>query len=741
MKLLPSLLALAISTALPAPAADFDLVGREMARLLQNGHYARLPFNDKLGSRIFDDYLNDLDPEHLYFTAGDISDLSRKYRRKLHIALLNGQAMEMAQDIYTLYQTRVRERVLAAQKLLKENQWTFDGERTVPRDRKDIPWPISDAEAQAQWRLEVERALLAEIIEREDSKNRAAELKQEDPFKGQPTPQEKLSNQYERILQTAEKADEEAIANALFSSVARAHDPHTEYLSARETDQFFADMSNQLVGIGAHLTSESDGSTRITGIVIGGPADRDGDLMPDDRIIAVDPLGTGQWIDTTFLPLDRVIEHIKGKANTEVGLRIQGEQPKEISIQRGLVKMQADLVSSKIFTFHDENSKLGYLKVPEFYYDPENRSRNVSVNVEKTLRRMNKEAVDGLIIDMRNNGGGSLSEVSRMVGLFIGRGPVVQVKSNNGQIISLGEKNYRKPIFTKPVILLTNRLSASATEIFAAAMQDYQRAVVVGSSFTYGKGTVQTPQKISNFMPFLADRERAGQLKYTIQKYYRPSGGSVQLRGVIPDIILPSVRDHSEIGEQFERHALPYDTIRKAKGFRPTKNQHLFLPALQSQSATRIAASQDFTYIQEDLIRIQKLKEENQLSLNRETRRAELLERETRRKMRHAEMRQRFATIEKADQKRFTTLRLSLADLKTKSLPVFDPEAEKNRFIRRAKDHPNQLENRPEWPNDLDYIEREAIAILQDLISLKKTGHVVHLKKSSSSQDFTPSSE
>jgi len=588
MKFLSAIFALSLLPALPSQAADFNLVGREMSEMLIRSHYARLPFSKDLSARIFDDFLQDLDPDHLYFTKKDVSTLSKKYRRKLNRFILEGKAMEPARDIFSLYSQRVKERIAVAQDLLKNEEFTFDGDRSVPRDREETSWPKDDAEAAERWKLEIESRLLSELIHREDVRKRAKDQDKEDPFIDQPDPRKTRSLQYKRVLQNIETFDEEDIANAFFSSIARAHDPHTEYFSARETDQFYSRMSNKLVGIGATLVSEDDGTTRITGIITGGPADRDGELELDNRIIAVAPLNQGKWVDTRFMPIDKVIELIKGEPGTAVGLRIEADEPHDIDIPRGLVKIKSDLTTSEIISFDkgEKRSKIGLLNVPSFYFDRSDEDRNVSHHVEQILLRMIQEKISGLIIDMRGNGGGSLEEVRRMTGLFIGSGPIVQVVSGNGHTKSL-KSRYSSPLYTGPLVLLTDKQSASATEIFAAALQDYNRAVVIGASSTFGKGTVQTPDDISRFMPQNADSDRAGTLKYTIQKYYRASGGSVQLRGVVPDITLPFLQEAGEVGEQYADHALAFDIIRKAQGLTPFNKQRLFLPILKAQSARK----------------------------------------------------------------------------------------------------------------------------------------------------------
>jgi len=293
-RLIPSLCVFYSLSSAGLPAADFDIVGREMSRMLQNGHYARLPFNKALSARIFDDYLTDLDPHHLYFTQEDVSELSKKYRRKLNDLLVTERAMLPAREIFSRYQVRVRERVREAQELLAKEEFTFQGDRFIPADREELSWPADEEEARAQWKLVVEEKLLSQILYREGLRKRASEKGKNDPFAGQPSPAKKLSLHYERKLQGINNSDEEDIANYFLSAVAGAHGPHSDYFSAREADRFFSRMSNQFVGIGAELRIDN-GATRITGIFNGGPADRGGDLQLDGSMI-----GSLGWIQITM---------------------------------------------------------------------------------------------------------------------------------------------------------------------------------------------------------------------------------------------------------------------------------------------------------------------------------------------------------------------------------------------------------------------------------------------------------
>ena len=711
MRLLLILCIICGFTPAPARAADYDLVGSEMVRLLQNGHYARLPFNRDLSARIFDEYLISLDPDRLYFLQSDVSELGRKYRRRLDELLTTRNSMAAASAIYNRYRLRVQERIALVNDLLDQGKFTFDSGLSVPRDRSVMDWAPSSAAAAGRWRHLVENLILTEEISRERS--------DADPSlqKEQLSIRQELRQQYHRLLRTVEQADEEDIANFFFSSVARAHDPHTDYFSARETDQFYTRMNNRLVGIGAQLRAEADGSTRVTGIVINGPADQAGELQLDDRIIAVDPEGDGDWFNVRFVPLDKVIEKIKGRPGTLVGLRLQDTPTREIYIERNLVQMKDDEASAELYHFQkpDGPSKIGVLEVPSFYYDNADRSRSVSSHVEKLVQRLKKEEMDALLIDMRGNGGGSLLEARRLTGLFTGRGPVVLIKEANGTTEALSSLR-RKALYRGPLVVLVDYNSASATEIFAAALQDYNRAIIVGNSSTYGKGTVQTPEEISRYMPYFSDRERAGVLKYTIQKYYRPSGGSTQLRGVVPDLILPSVRDAYEVGERFERHALPFDIIGRAPGIPKAPASRLFREQLQARSQVRLLDQKDFAYIREDIALARKLDQENRISLDRKQRLQELAAAEERRNARNQERRIRFEKQEKADRAQFSISRLSLDDLEKVPLPPLVPRKSSQTYMRTKPSPAGELEETPFWPSGLDATKREALSITQDLV-------------------------
>jgi carboxyl-terminal processing protease len=702
--------------------------------MLQNSHYARIPFDEKLSERILDDYLNDLDPAHLYFTQADIDGFQKKFGRRLHEFLIRGHCMEPAREIYDVYIERVKRRVAIAKSILDDAKFDFSGEGFVSRSRKEEPWPKTDAEAEALWKIQIKEALLAETLRRETVKRLAEEQGKDNPLDKELSPSAKIALRYERFLHTVEEADEEDIANYFLSAVARAHDPHTDYMSAREMDRFRSGMSNSLVGIGALLQAEDDGATKIMGIVVNGPADKGGELRLDDRIVGVDPLNDGNMVDIMYMKIDHVVELIRGKKGTQVRLKVEpaGGAPGEttfIVISRDRVELKDELATSEVIVMNKPGGgkwRLGWLRLPSFYMDFEDGDPSVSKDVQKLLGRLNEEKVDGLVLDLRGNGGGSLEEVRRITGFFVGRGPVVQVKDTFGRI-EAKDSLFRRALYRGPLVVVTDKSSASASEILAGALQDYNRAVVVGDSSTFGKGTVQQPMEIGRFFRFFEDNSRAGYLKATIQKFYRVSGSSTQLRGVEPDIKLPAMTDGLEIGEAWLDHPLPHDRIRQAPDFRPADKAGLFLPFLQDETKERIAQNKDFHYVREDVVRTKKRIDENKISVQRGVREKELKESEERRKTRNIERRERYKKMELADAKKFEFYRLTLDDLDSKELTKVDLEKDREAFMRRSKDEINDLDDTPLWPSGLDATKRESLNILADLVEMTEAAQTARV--------------
>lgn len=734
---------MAFSSSACAQQADFNEVGRQMAIMLQNSHFARLPFNPELSRRFLNDYLKDLDFQRLYFTQEDVNGFTEKYGENLHALLLHGNSIPAATEIYRVFQKRVGQRVALAEKLLQGEDFDFTTNESVMMSRKDAPWPATEKVAADLWRLQIKEAVLGETLRRELLTKLSKEQGKPDPGLADRGPKEKVSLRYKRFLNSVKDVDEEEIANYFLSAVASAYDPHTDYMSFREMSRFKDGMKNELVGIGALLRSEEDGATKIEGIVVGGPADRLGVLKLNDRVVGVDALNTGKPEDMTdimFMKIDKVVDYIRGQEGTSVALKVEpaggaAGETRIVVIQRGKVEMKDEQASGEVIEMKSEKGaphRIGIITLPSFYADFDEGKIRCSVDVERLLKRLMDEKIDGLILDLRGDGGGSLEEVRRMTGFFIDSGPVVQVKNTLGQV-QVKDSDSGKAMYTGPMSVMIDKSSASASEILAGALQDFNRAVIIGDSSTFGKGTVQQPMDIGRMLPLFAARNRAGYLKVTIQKFYRPSGSSTQMEGVVPQIIVPSLSDAMDVGERFLDHALDHDRIRPAANFKPLEEKNLFVPRLHELSVERRKESKDFTYLVEDVFRAKKRVEANVISLNKVSREKELDESDKLQKERNAERMTRFAKMAEIDKKELTFYKLTLEDLeKGADLKPYNPAEENGSYMKRAKDETADLDVTPKWPTGLDPLKRESLAVMKDLVDLTENAGLAGMLKDTS---------
>jgi carboxyl-terminal processing protease len=730
---------IASSQALKAQQADFDEVGKQMAIMLQNSHYAGIRFDAQLSRRFFEDYLKSLDFQKVYFTQQDVDAFEANYAERLHTLLLQGKSMQPAVEIYNVFRQRVEERTKQAEELLAGN-FDFSGDETVMMSRKDATWPKNEAEAKKIWAQEIKEAVLAETLRQETLSNLAKEQGKDDPNADNLDPKKKVSLRYKRLLTSIQDVDHDDIANYFLSAVAASFDPHTDYMSFRETNRFNDGMQNELVGIGALLQAEEDGATVIKGIVVGGPADKEGSLKLNDRVVGVDSINTGKPADMTdimFMSIDKVVDLIRGKEGTTVALKVEpaggaAGETKIIKIKRDKVELKDEQASGELIEMKNaagESKKIGVITLPAFYGDIGVGDASASDDVKLILTRLIEEKMDGLIFDLRNNGGGSLKGACRITGLFIDSDSVVQVKNQIGQVL-VKDSHDTKPLYTGPMVVLIDKSSASASEIFAGALQDYNRAVIVGESSTFGKGTVQTMVDVGPQLPLFAAKDKAGSIKVTIQKFYRPSGSSTQMEGVVPNIVMPSIMDALEVGEAHMDNALPHDRIRPAADFRPEDKRSLFIPRLKELSQERISKCQDFNYSIQDILKTKERIKKNQISLNLAERKRELAESEEQRKQRNTERRERFEKIAKEDAKNFKFYKVNLDIIDAAApLKAYDPAAENKDFMRRAKDENESLNDTPDWPTGLNPEKREAIHVLADLINLTDNAKMAGILK------------
>jgi carboxyl-terminal processing protease len=701
---------------LPLPLAarnsvDPGQVAISVGRWLEQGHYTREKLDDKLSARFLQTYLTTLDYNKLYFTQQDVRQFEEKYFSTLGDSVLRGD-LGPAREIFARFKQRVEERV-AKNKKLAQKKYTFDSDRTVEINRQDLPWPKNQEEADRIWQSRIEAELLKEHL---------AELKLRPP-------QETVTRRYDQVLRNVREMEDDDIIKTFLSALAQTYDPHSEYLSPSDLENFQISMKLSLVGVGAVLSSE-DGYAKVKEIVPGGPADRDGRLTVSDRIAAV-AQGDGEFEDVVDMKLDKVVEKIRGKKGTVVRLLVipgdatDPSKRKIVEIRRDEVKLKDQEAKAEVLDLAEPGgrpTRIGWITLPSFYANMENRGtpKSTTQDVAALLARLKREGIQGLIIDLRRDGGGSLEEAINLTGLFIPRGPVVQAKDPNGKI-TVSQDTNPDVVYSGPLIVLTNRLSASASEIFAAALQDYGRAVIVGDERTFGKGTVQTVLDLGRLMsPFSLGTADAGALKLTIQKFYRVRGGSTQLNGVESDIVLPSLTDNPEIGEGSLKNRLGYDEVAPVKIADSMAATPLFLNQLKERSAARVSADPEFRYTMEDLRRVREKIVQNTIPVNEKTRRDELAEDKKRKELREKERQARGPALD------VQAYELTLDDLAVPKLrPVaFDRKQDKN-LLEAEDDDANAKKTAPEP----DPIRNESLRLMKDFIELTEQTKTASIKK------------
>src|SRR5258705_2386786 len=658
-----------------AVAASKEAIAVSVGNLLQEGHYSRQKLNEELSRKFLQTYLELLDFSHLFFTHEDVDAVPTKYGNGMAGDVLMG-TLKPAYDIYALYTKRVDDRVAKIKELFKQ-PIDFKSNATVELSRQKSQWPKNEDEADQLWRGRIENELLQEHLS-------------EPP--NEPAPQ-LVSRRYERLARNVHEQDKDEQMKLFLDALAQAYDPHSEYLSKADMKNFSINMGLSLVGIGAMLRSE-DGYAKIESLVPGGPAQADGRLKVGDRISAV-AQGPADYVDVREMRLDKVVEMIRGKKGTHVRLLVipsdatDPSRRKNVELVRDEIKLKDQEARADIIIRKDENGdpiKLGWLTLPSFYADMDKHQKSTTRDVLALLKRLKKENIAGLVVDLRRNGGGSLEEALSLTGLLLKSGPMVQTKDYNGSIRISSDPD-PGIAYSGPLIVLTSRQSASASEIFAAALQDYGRAVIVGDKNTFGKGTVQTILPIGRFASLLGSHsDEDGALKLTIQKFYRVAGGSTQLHGVASDIVVPSLSDLPEFGEGALKNALAYDEVAKAKYTKWSDNHSLFVDQLRRRSEERVKGDPEFHYVMEDLDRLRHKIDENRISVNEDQRKKELqddkLRKETRSKERLArnqeEPRIYRVTLDTVDKPNLQLIMYpgKLAEAKKNGVaPKVDPEA------------------------------------------------------------------
>ncbi len=574
------------------PDDNQDEIDREIVRQLQENHYNKVTLDDAFSKKFFDAYIDELDGTRSVFLASDIERLRTKYASKLDDELKDGQT-QAAFDIYNTYQKR---RIQIDQWALNTIEAGIDkidinDDESFTVDREDSPWPADAAEREALWTQQLENQIINLKLDDLDDAEIAKRLTQ------------RYSNELKQLRQT-EPVD---AFSAYMDAYTHSYDPHTDYFSPRRSEDFNIDMNLQLQGIGAELRSKN-GYAELVRLIPGGPAAKSGKLKPTDRITAVAQGDDGEFTDVVGMRLDETVQLIRGKKGSTVRLQISpadNSQSKTVVLVRDKIELKDQAARKQIIELERDGQTVdvGLITLPSFY-------NGTAADVKKLLIELkDNDKLAGVILDLRNNGGGALGEAMKLTGLFMNSVPAVQIRDAEGKVQVLGDRN-DGPVYDGPLAVMTNRLSASASEIVAGALQDYGRAVVLGSQ-TFGKGTVQTLLPLSE-----------GQIKLTQAKFYRVTGKSTQDRGVTPDIEFPPVIDPEKIGESALPNALPWDTIEPTTY--PYSNEITqLLDILKREHTERVGTDPDYQYRIKRIDLAREQSQKTEVSLNLDKRRAE----------------------------------------------------------------------------------------------------------------------
>lgn len=590
-------------------------------------HYKPIEIDDELSAKMFERYIRSLDYNRNVFLKSDIDRLE-KYRLNFDEAIARGNLTD-AYSIYTLNLKRRAERYQFAISLL-DKPFNFEQQGDeLEFDREEAPWVTTTAELDELWRQRVKY----------DALNLKLAGKEQDKIK------ELLTKRYERAIKRLSQTKSEDVFQTVMNSFARSVEAHTSYLSPRNAERFQMEMNLSFEGIGAVLQSEDD-FTVIRSIVPGGPAEQTKKIKPEDKIVGV-AQEEDEFIDVIGWRLDEVVELIKGPKGSVVRLQVvkgssESSVPEVVSITRDKIKLEDRAAKSEVYvpeTGHNQGKKLGVITIPSFY-------NNLHADVKKEILSLKEKDIQGLIIDLRGNGGGSLTEATLLSGLFFDRGPVVQIRTSAGRT-RIEQDTDGVTFYDGPMTVLVDRYSASASEIFAAAMQDYGRAVVLGEQ-TFGKGTVQQHRPLGRIYDLYSNP--LGSIQYTIAKFYRINGGSTQHKGVVPDIKFPSAIDPAEWGESQEENALPWDSIARAN-YTTVGDTTSALSIIEQNYQGRIKVNPEFAYIFEDINKYQKEKDKKTISLVESQRIKEKKENEAKRLKRTNERLERagLAKVENLD--------------------------------------------------------------------------------------------
>ena len=605
---------IADTTKLIVPNAEHGKEALLITRLLLQNHYRKTPLNDSLSNVIFNNYITNLDNNRMYFVASDI-EYFKRYKDYFDNYLLTGN-IDVPFQMFRLYQERALDRISKVNKIL-ETEPDFSSDEMFTPDREKEPWAKSFDELDELWRKTIKYQALGLKLEGKEWKDIKTTL----------------ASRYGRYHKMIEQYNSEDAFQMFMNSFTEAFDPHTNYFSPITSENFQIDMAQSLEGIGARLTQQMD-NTQVYEVIPGGPAYKSKQIYKDDKIVAVAQGDKEDFVDVIGWRLDDVVQLIRGPKGTVVRLKIvphdapDGSLPVELRLVRDKVKLEEETASKKIVPYTEGGTtyKLGVITLPTFYFDWEGAQKgekdykSATRDVKRLLAELEADGVDGVMMDLRFNGGGSLQEAINLSGLFISKGPVVQVKNADGSI-DVGTDKDSEIAYNGPLAVLVNRFSASASEIFAGAIQDYKRGIIIGEN-SFGKGTVQQLVDLDQFLP--QETAKLGQVKLTLSKYYRVNGSSTQHLGVKPDIEFPSAYDADSFGESSQPSALPWDQIRSSSFTPVNKIDSKLIEQLTRIYSLDLQNNAEFKELRYDIEEAKKARSKNEISLNYNIRKAEI---------------------------------------------------------------------------------------------------------------------
>lgn len=692
--------ALSTGTEPAKPAGKFNegKVAQTVAGLMEQAHFSQKPFDTSIARIFLQNYYEMLDSSRMVFLQTDLDEFNAKYIDQLN-KLTRQADVTPCQEIFKRFVLRLEQWQPHIEELLKK-KYDFTQDETFLLNRRKASWPKNEADALDLWRKRIKFELLQGRLQNDKEAETVS----------------MLAKRYQRRLKETHELEPQEILQTYLTAFTNAYDPHSDYQSPDEAKNFkMQSITLSLTGIGAVLKSE-DGYAKIVSLVPGGPADLDKRIKPNDRVISVKQ-EKGEPVNVVDMRLSKVVDMIRGERGTKVTLTLiptdagDSSARREVTLVRDVIRLEDQQAKAKIYEHALPNGtveKLGVLTLPGFYGNDEGVS--TTVDSYKLIKQMEQEKITGLIVDLRLNGGGLLDQALGFTSLFVNEGPVVQVKDTRGRITALKMPSGKK-IYDGPLVVLTSHISASASEIVAAALQDYGRALIVGDKSTFGKATVQTLVDLKDMMGWGTDWE-PGVLKITVQKFYRIAGGSTQLHGVLPDIVLPSLYDYMGIGESSYPNALPGDDIPAAR-FTKISGVASSLPELISRSQNRVQQSKDFGYYQDEIELLKKRTNELQISLQESKRRAEKTEAEARKDAIDKERALRKPTADKV-----YALDVKMVDAKQPPKLVRGPGAPAPKVDEKKSKDTVTDDDLIARPESLDIQLEEALQILRDTIQL-----------------------